>query len=245
MKKIALKSILAFMTMMSLSFGLSLALAYGLLYRGLELSLDYEFAYVVTIGFAFMAISIAEYRLWLKAFPTPLGLTPEHQVWHVHVYQLFYLMIFNPIIKGWFLPVPMMKAFYQAIGIQMGDNSYTGGVIYDAHLVKVGNNCILGESTLLTVHQIEGQTLGYYPIHIGNNVTVGAHAVILPGVIIEDNAIVASGSVVPKGTYISSGEVWGGVPARRIKPAPVKEEQQILPPHAALQINSLINKDLK
>ncbi|SFH63866.1 transferase hexapeptide (six repeat-containing protein) [Pisciglobus halotolerans] len=36
------------------------------------------------------------------------------------------------------------------------------------------------------------------PVHIGNNVWIGAHAVLLPGVKIGENTVIGAGSVVTK-----------------------------------------------
>lgn len=52
-------------------------------------------------------------------------------------------------------------------------------------------------------------------IDIGSNVWVGASCVILPGAVIGDNAVIAAGSVVTGA--VPAGELWGGVPARKIK----------------------------
>jgi len=52
-------------------------------------------------------------------------------------------------------------------------------------------------------------------IDVGENVWVGANCVLLPGCVIGDNAIIAAGSVV-RGT-VPAGELWGGVPARKIR----------------------------
>ncbi|MDP3659110.1 MAG: acyltransferase [Phenylobacterium sp.] len=52
-------------------------------------------------------------------------------------------------------------------------------------------------------------------IDIGANVWIGANSVVLPGASIGDNAIIAAGSVV-RGV-VPPGELWGGVPARRIR----------------------------
>ena len=52
-------------------------------------------------------------------------------------------------------------------------------------------------------------------VEIGKNVWTGASCVILPGTVIGDNSVIAAGSVV-RGT-IPPGELWGGVPARKIK----------------------------
>ena len=35
--------------------------------------------------------------------------------------------------------------------------------------------------------------------------------------VIESNSIVAAGSVVTQGTHIRAGELWGGVPDKKIK----------------------------
>lgn len=52
-------------------------------------------------------------------------------------------------------------------------------------------------------------------VEIGKNVWTGAGCVILPGTVIGDNSVIAAGSVV-RGT-VPPGELWGGVPARKIK----------------------------
>jgi acetyltransferase-like isoleucine patch superfamily enzyme len=52
------------------------------------------------------------------------------------------------------------------------------------------------------------------PISIGNDVWIGAHAVILSGTVIEDGAIVAAGAVV-RG-HVGANTIVGGVPARKI-----------------------------
>ena len=51
-------------------------------------------------------------------------------------------------------------------------------------------------------------------IKIGDNCFIGARSMIMPGVTIGNNSIVAAGALVTKN--IPSGEVWGGVPARFI-----------------------------
>ena len=59
----------------------------------------------------------------------------------------------------------------------------------------------------------------HHSVRIGNNVTIGAHSVVLAGVTVGDGALVATGAVVKKGTRIGAGEIWGGVPAKLIKSA--------------------------
>lgn len=60
------------------------------------------------------------------------------------------------------------------------------------------------------------------PIHIGNKVWIGAHATILPGVTIGDNAVVAAGAVVTHD--VPANAVVAGVPAKMIKYIEEKED---------------------
>ena len=55
----------------------------------------------------------------------------------------------------------------------------------------------------------------YGRIKVGNNCFLGAHAVIMYGVSIADNVIVASGSVVTK-SITESGVIVAGCPAKVI-----------------------------
>jgi len=68
----------------------------------------------------------------------------------------------------------------------------------------------VGHDAALFAHAIEGTRFSLAAIHIGNNVTIGATAVVMSDVVIGDGAIVSAGAVVNKGTRIGAGEVWGG-----------------------------------
>jgi acetyltransferase-like isoleucine patch superfamily enzyme len=109
-----------------------------------------------------------------------------------------------------------MRLVYLGLGAKLGDNTYSSGIILDAQFVEIGRNSIVGQYALLVPHVIEGKKLAHYPIVMGNNVTIGAGATVLSGVTIGDGAIVSTGAVVTKGSNIGPGEIWGGVPAKRI-----------------------------
>ena len=61
-----------------------------------------------------------------------------------------------------------------------------------------------------------GGKLRYYHgcIEVGNNVFIGSNSTILPDVKIEDDCVIAAGSVVTKD--LPAGGVYAGVPAKRI-----------------------------
>lgn len=59
--------------------------------------------------------------------------------------------------------------------------------------------------------------MSHVAIHIGDNATIGAKSIIMSYGKIGNSAIVAAGLVVLKHTQIGHGEVWAGVPAKRIR----------------------------
>jgi acetyltransferase-like isoleucine patch superfamily enzyme len=158
------------------------------------------------------------FRLFLWRFPLRDGeVSPgSRQEFVYHVYLLFFLILFYPVMRSGFMPVPAMRLVFQALGAKMGANTYSSGIILDPTFVTLGDNTLVGQYALLVPHVIEGERLAHYPIRIGSNVTIGAGATVLSGVTIGDNAIVSTGAVVKKGTQIGDGEIWGGVPARLI-----------------------------
>lgn len=109
-------------------------------------------------------------------------------------------------------------------------------------LVSIGNNVSLNESTLIIArhdpvtigdnvtisaaaiitsagHDYKGDSPharhDSQPVTIKNNVWIGANAVILPGVTIEEGAVIAASAVVTKN--VPPNTVVGGIPAKLIK----------------------------
>lgn len=159
------------------------------------------------------------YRLFLRALPLQEGTLREGSrdelVAQVNI--LFYLFLFNALIRTHFIPVPLMRLVYQALGARLGENTYSAGAILDPPLTELGANCIIGHDAVLFSHAIEGRKFALARIRIGDDVTIGATAVIMSGVRIDNGAIISAGSVVLKDTRIGAGEIWGGVPAKRLR----------------------------
>lgn len=218
MRKIKPSQILVFLLLLSLAIGLAVLSTKWLL-GGLHLG-DFRGIALLFGAFVFLYLyAIVLYRLFLALFPLLPGDVPKdsRQEFIYHVYVLFYLLVFYPVLRSGIPPAPFMRLFYLALGARLGPNTYSQGLIHDPLFVEIGHDSVIGQGALLIPHVIEGEKLGHYPIHIGNHVTIGANSAVLSDVEIGDYAIVATGAVVPKGSRIGKREVWGGVPARLIK----------------------------
>ena len=112
--------------------------------------------------------------------------------------------------------------------ITIGDRSFINinCTVLDAPIseasITIGNDCLIGPNVqLLAVsHSVNAtQRLNKEnfasPITIGNNVWIGAGAIILAGVIIDDNAVVGAGSIVTKD--VTANTVVVGNPAIKLK----------------------------
>ena len=108
--------------------------------------------------------------------------------------------------------------------IHVGENFFANFdcVILDVCEVRIGDNCFMAPGVHLytathPIHPTERNTMREFgkPITIGDNVWIGGRAIINPGVMIGDNVVVASGSVVTKD--VPANVIVGGNPARVIK----------------------------
>lgn len=133
------------------------------------------------------------------------------------MYVLYYLIFFNFFVQNSFLPVPISRFYHQMLGAKFGTGSYSAGHIMDPPYVEIGNDTLIGFGAVLTAHALEGENVFFEKIKIGDHVTIGLNAMIMPGAIIEDNAIVAAGALITKNTHIKKGEVWGGIPGKKLK----------------------------
>ena len=109
------------------------------------------------------------------------------------------------------------------LNIHVGDNFHAdyNCTMLDVAEIRIGNNCLIGPDVGIYTagHRLqpEGRVLDGYgiPIVIGNDVWIGGHSTILPGVTIGDGAVVAAGSVVTKD--VKPRTLVGGNPAKYIK----------------------------
>ena len=86
--------------------------------------------------------------------------------------------------------------------------------------IEIGDDVLIGQQVVIATlnHDLAPNKRANMipaPVKIGNNVWIGAHATILAGVTIGDNAVVAAGAVVTKD--VPANTVVAGVPAKVIK----------------------------
>lgn len=76
---------------------------------------------------------------------------------------------------------------------------------YQKCATEIGNNVSIGHNAI-----VHGCTLK-------DNVLIGMGAIVMDDCVVESNSIVAAGAVVTANTHIGEGEIWAGVPAKKVK----------------------------
>lgn len=114
--------------------------------------------------------------------------------------------------------------------VTMGDRCsiwYNAVLRGDVHYIKIGDQVNIQDNAMIhCTYQKSPTTIGNY-VSIGHNaivhgctlhdkVLIGMGAIVMDDCVVESNAIVAAGAVVTQKTHIQEGELWAGVPAKKI-----------------------------
>jgi maltose O-acetyltransferase len=112
--------------------------------------------------------------------------------------------------------------------LRIGERTFVNHACYLEAVggLTIGADCLLAPqvSVFTSTHDVDetgafSPTPVHLPVSIGDRCWLGARATVLPGVRIVDDVTVAAGAVVVSDCDVAG--VWGGVPARLLRPRSV------------------------
>ena len=115
--------------------------------------------------------------------------------------------------------------------VTMGDQCsvwFNAVIRGDVHYIRMGNKVNVQDGACIHCTYLK------HPTNIGNNVSIGHHAIVhgctihddvligmgaivMDGCVVESNSIIAAGAVVLEGTHVPAGSIFAGVPAKKVK----------------------------
>ena len=105
----------------------------------------------------------------------------------------------------------------------------------DVHFIKIGNEVNIQDGAIVHCTYKKSPTIIGNQVTVGHNaivhgctikdhVLIGMGAIVLDDCIIESDSIVAAGAVLTMGTQVKSGEIFAGVPAKKVKEGNFKKQ---------------------
>jgi acetyltransferase-like isoleucine patch superfamily enzyme len=128
------------------------------------------------------------------------------------------------VIKKWpvwlarQLSLPLLESIvFKILGVKTSfSNSLNEGWV-DCEFVEFGKNVKLGQGGLIMSNIIVQDKLIIKKIIIKDNVIIGAHAVVLPGTVIEPNTILDVISMTTINQHLEGDTIYRGVPAKKVE----------------------------
>jgi acetyltransferase-like isoleucine patch superfamily enzyme len=110
-------------------------------------------------------------------------------------------------MAGFLYPLicPFTTYMYKFMGARIGKGTSVYGKIIDPMQTTIGSNTKIGYEAVISGHVDNGEEWVTGPVRIGNNCLVGGLSIIGPGVTIEDDCVIAAGSMILSNKRISKG----------------------------------------
>ena len=136
------------------------------------------------------------------------GFKPQHgeDCWFAENATIVWDVIMGDQCSVWFSAV--IRGDVNSIRIGNKVNIQDGAVIhctYEKTKTILGNNVSVGHNAL-----VHGCT-------VEDNVLIGMGSIVMDDCYIESGSIIAAGAVLLEGSKVGKGEIWAGVPAKKVK----------------------------
>lgn len=116
---------------------------------------------------------------------------------------------------------PYKVLVWRLLGVRIGRRVLDDGCdIVERTLVSVGSDTVLNAGSSLQSHSLEDGTFKSGHITVGAGCTVGTHAFVHYGVVMDDGAIIDPDSFLMKGEHVPARARWRGNPAAAVPAQP-------------------------
>jgi hypothetical protein len=196
----------------------------------------FSFFLEISIIICFLPLSIVLYYtlflLFLLLFAKLLLIifnlihTPKEGIFQKRIPQDkdFFFFILRRNLKAFILnvynhfPLPWAKILpLKLFNIKLANNTGVLDSYIDSDFIEIGNNTILGEGSVIMSSMILTDYLILRKVILKENVTIGAFSVIAPGTIVEEGAILGTGSYTNINQRLERNCIYFGRPAKKWK----------------------------
>ncbi|MEH6457034.1 MAG: gamma carbonic anhydrase family protein [Cocleimonas sp.] len=128
-------------------------------------------------------------------------------------------------------PMTVIRGDVNFIKIGKRTNIQDGSVLHVTHAPNEHSEKIGAAQTAYALIIGDDVTIGHkallHACEIQNRVLVGMGAIVMDGTVVEEETMIAAGSVVPPRKTLESGYLWVGNPARKVRELTDKEKKYL------------------
>ena len=140
-------------------------------------------------------------------------------------YDILMRELFPGMGEGSRISTPLSGVRFHQVSIGKNVIVMPGSLMMSAGGIRIDDGAMIAANVQIISnnHELyERHVITCKPVHIGRNAWIGAGATILPGVTVDENAVVGAASVVTKD--VAPDTIVAGNPARFIKRIPLRTE---------------------
>ena len=140
--------------------------------------------------------------------------------------------------------------------VEIGEDSsvwYNTVIRGDVNSIRIGSRTNIQDLTMIHVEKGthptrlgDDVTVGHHAVvhgcTIGNRVLVGIGAIVLNGVVVEDDVFIAAGTLLTPGTHVPSGSMVMGSPGKVKRPLTDAERAALVPHAAGYVLNAKLHR---
>ncbi|MHA1107270.1 MAG: hypothetical protein ACTSPN_16375 [Promethearchaeota archaeon] len=129
------------------------------------------------------------------------------------------------LLRNWPLPWLDVVAF-RWFGVKMDFSSHLNDAWVDCEFIEFGNNITVGQGAVLMSSMVVGNYLIIKKITLDDFSLIGGQSTIAPGTHFGKDTVLGAVSVTTLNQRLEGGWIYGGIPARKLKPNKYAEERK-------------------
>lgn len=117
--------------------------------------------------------------------------------------------------------LPPISWIYNAVfGPKTRSCNVTDVKFLDPWGIEVGRNVVFGLGVIVSAHAQGRDDITIRKTVIEDNVIFGGNVIVYDGCTVKNGAVILGGALLKSGTVVGENEIWGGIPAKKIKTLP-------------------------
>jgi non-ribosomal peptide synthetase-like protein len=175
----------------------------------------------VLLAAGVLACVVAGYAKWILVGKFRPGKRPlwSSFVWRNELADTFVEVLAAPWLAGAVGGTPLMCGWLRILGAEVGRGVWCETYwLPEADLIRLGDGATVNRGCVVQTHLFHDRIMRMDRVTLQKGATLGPHGIVLPGVLVGEDATVGPASLVMRGEVVPGGGRWLGNPIAEWRP---------------------------